>query len=203
MRTFLALLLALTAIPLWAGSGNFYAYSVHERSNVRLSGSTNINTFECISQNDIPRGLMIADLLPGSNAIFFSQAALELEVASFDCGHRAMNKDFHNSLGGMESPYIQIILLEVRPLTSSERQNQGKIRAGVAIMINGKTRNTDIVVEYNTLDFFSYKLSGSKELRMSEFGIDPPSPALGLVKVNDRVTIHFDLVVETSLITQN
>lgn len=203
MRTFIALLLCFSALNLWAGSGNFYAYSVHERSNIRLSGTTNINAFECVSESDIPRGQMVADLLPGSNAIFFSQAALELEVASFDCGHRVMNKDFHQALGGKSSPHIEIRLKEVRPLSSSGRQDKGRIRAEVAIVINGKVRNTDIIVDYHTLDYFSYVLSGSKELRMSDFGIEPPSPAMGLVKVNDKVTIHFDLVVETSLMTQN
>ena len=203
MRTFLALLFCFITFPSWAGSGNFYAYSVHERSAIKLSGTTNINSFECVSEEDIPRGQMVADLLPGSNAIFFSQASLELKVASFDCGHRVMSKDFHQALGGKTSPHIQIRLLEVRPLSSSQRQNNGRIRAEVAIIINGKTRNTDIIVEYQTLDYYSYKLSGSKDLHMSDFGIEPPSPAFGLVKVEDKVTIHFDLVVEANLMTQN
>jgi hypothetical protein len=194
---------SLMALPLLAGSGNYYAYSVQERSNIRLTGTTNINSYECVSDSDIPRGNMLVDLLPGSNAIFFSSASLELKVTSFDCGHRAMNKDFHQALGGKESPHIEIRLLEIRPLASVERKNQGKIRAEVAIVINGKTRNTDIVVDYKTSDYFSYSLSGSKDLRMSDFGIAPPSPALGLVKVSDTVTIHFDLIVEASLLTQN
>lgn len=203
MRTLTVLAVFLMALPLIAVSGNYYAYSVNERSNIRLSGTTNINAYECVSSSDIPRGNMVADLLPGSNAIYFTSASLELKVNSFDCGHRAMNKDFHQALGGKDSPHIEIRLLEVRPLTSSERQNKGKIRAEVAIVINGQTRNTDIVVAYQTSDYFRYILSGSKELSMSDFGIDPPSPALGLVKVNDTVTIHFDLIVETSLMTQN
>ena len=203
MRHFITLLLLFLTLSGIAGSGNFYSYLVHERSKILLSGTTNVNSYECVSDSDIPRGYMMAEILPGSNAIYFSDATLGLQVVSFDCGHRVMNRDFHQALGGEKSPYIEIKLLEARPLASVQRQNSGKIRVEIAININGKTKNTDIIIEYKTADHFSYSISGTKELRMSYFGIDPPSPALGLVRVREKVTIHFDLLVETSLITQN
>jgi hypothetical protein len=203
MRHFITLLLVFLTLSGMAGSGNFYSYLVHERSKILLSGTTNVNSYECVSDSDIPRGFMMADILPGSNAIYFSDATLGLQVASFDCGHRVMNKDFHQALGGEKSPHIEIKLLEARPMASIQRQNSGKIRVEIAININGKTKNTDIIIEYKTTDHFSYTISGTKELLMSDFGIDPPSPALGLVRVRDKVTIHFDLLIETSLITQN
>jgi len=126
-----------------------------------------------------------------------------LKVVSFDCGHRIMNRDFHQALGGEKSPYIEIKLLEARPLTSTQRTQNGKIRIEISIKINGRVKNTDLVVEYSTSDHLSYSIVGSKNLKMSDFGIDPPSPALGLVKVRDQVTINFNLQVDTAQLTQN
>lgn len=190
-------------LPVFAASGNFFSYIINEKSRVTLSGTTNINTFECVSDSAIPGGYLVADLLPGSNAIFFSDATLPLKVNSFDCGNRLMNKDLHQALGGSLSPFIKITLKEVRPVTSVKRSNAGKIRAEVTITINGKTKHTDLVVDYRTNNNYSYTITGTKQLKMSDFGITPPSPAMGLVKVRDQVDIIFDLLVETALITSH
>ncbi len=198
---FLLMLFSMTSVL--AGSGSFYSYTVNERSRILLTGTTNVNAYECVSDSEIPRGNMMADILPGSNAIYFSDALLGLEVTSFDCGNRLMNKDLHQALGGSKSPVIKINLLEARPVSSTQRPNSGKIRVEIAININGKTKNTDLLVDYHSNGNLSYTISGTKELKMSDFGIDPPSPALGLVRVRDQVVIHFDLLIETNLITQN
>lgn len=203
MRASFFLLLLFKMTSVLAGSGSFYSYSVNERSRILLTGTTNVNSYECVSDSEIPRGNMMADILPGSNAIYFSDALLGLEVTSFDCGNRMMNKDLHQALGGSNSPFIKINLLEARPVSSAQRPNSGKIRVEIAININGTTKNTDLVVDYRSNDSFTYTISGTKELKMSDFGIDPPSPALGLVRVRDQVVIHFDLLIETNLITQN
>ncbi len=190
-------------LAVFAASGNFFSYIINEKSRITLLGTTNINTFECISDSEIPRGYLVAEILPGSNAIFFSDATLPLKVNSFDCGNRLMNKDLHNVLGGSSSPYITIKLNEARPVTSVQMAKSGKIRAEVIISINGKTKHTDLVIEYQTNNNHTYYITGTKQLKMSDFGIVPPSPAMGLVKVRDQIVINFDLLIETALITRN
>lgn len=202
MRFLLAILILLLPAIAYPGSGAMYTYQVREESWVSLSGSTNINAFTCISQGDIPRGFIMADMLPGSNAIYFTDAQLGLKVATFDCKNRLMNKDLHEALGGPSSPYISIDLVEIRPHESVNRTNAGKVRASVVIQINGQRKHTDIDVNFRQGSAFDMVIAGSKKLKMSDFGIDPPSPALGLVRVRDEVTIQFHLMVETNLITQ-
>ena len=41
-----------------------------------------------------------------------------------------------------------------------------------------------------------WQLKGSKSLRMTEWGIKPPSLMLGTMKVHDPVTVRFELVLE-------
>lgn len=195
--------LFLFPVAIMAGSGNFFSYTIGEKSRITLKGSTNVASFECVSDSQIPRGYLVADLLPGDNAIFFTDAILGLPVASFDCGNRLMNKDMHQAMGGSNSPTISIKLNEARPLTAVKMPSSGKIRAEVIISINGKTKHTDLVVNYRTNDNLTYTITGIKQLKMSDFGIDPPSPALGIVKVRDQVEIHFDLQVETTQLSSN
>jgi hypothetical protein len=203
MRYLLAFIFCILPLFAYPGSGNMYTYQVRDNSWVSLSGTTNVNSFTCTSHGDIPRGFILADILPGSNAIYFTDAQLGLKVASFDCQNRMMNKDLHEALGGTKSPYISIDLVEIRPHESVKRGDEGKVRATVVININGQKKHTDITVDFRQGPTFDMVIAGSRKLKMSDFGIDPPSPALGLVRVRDEVTIQFHLFIETSLITES
>lgn len=200
MRILLAILV-LVPLCVFGGSGNYYSYSVNPKSKVALTGTTNVNSYECVSNDSFTRGYLLADLLPGSNAIYFSEATLGLRVESFDCGNRLMNRDFHNALGAAINPFIEIELIEARALANSMPGDYGKIRIQLSLVVNGVSKQTDMIVDFSNINNSSYTISGSINLRLSDFKIDPPSPALGLVKVRDQVTINFNLQVETILIT--
>lgn len=202
MRAILAFFMCLFPLLAVSGSGIVYSYNIRSNSWISLSGTTNVNTFTCRSDGEIPNGNILADILPGSNAVYFSDASIDLEVFSFDCQNRVMNRDLHDALGGNDNPHINIKLKEIRPQQPVKAGSGGKIRAEFAITINGKSKNTDILIDYRQHNPHYMLISGSKDLLMSDFGIVPPSPALGLVKVRDKVTIHFHLLVETSLMTQ-
>ncbi len=199
----LCLLMCLLPLVVHAGSGSMYSYRVSDNSWISLRGTTSINSYTCTSTGEIPRGFIMADMLPGSNAIYFSDAYMDVPVTSFDCKNRLMNNDLHASLGGAANPAIKINLLEARTMSKLQKGNGGKILTQVEISINGQTKITDVRVDFMQVNPYSFRISGSKEMLMSEFGIDPPSPMLGMVKVHDQVTIHFHLIIETSLISQS
>ncbi len=199
----LGLLMCMLPLFVMAGSGSMYSYLVSDNSWISLSGTTSINSFTCTSAGEIPRGFIMADILPGSNAIYFSDANLDVPVTSFDCKNRMMNNDLHKSLGGNDNPTIKIKLLEARMMYNAQNDKNGKLYTTVEISINGQTKITDVTVGYEQVNPYSFLISGSKDMLMSEFGIDPPSPMLGMVKVHNKVNIHFHLLIETSLITQS
>jgi hypothetical protein len=202
MRFFAGLFLCLIPLFSVAESGFIYAYQVRANSWIALSGTTNVNSFTCTSSGDIPDGYLIADILPGSNAVFFSDASLNIKVSSFDCKNRIMSNDLHEAMGGSKHPIVSIRLKEIRPQQQVKSKGKGKLRAEFAITLNGVTRDADIIVDYHEHSPLNMLLSGSKDFLMSDFGIDPPSPAMGFVKVRDKVSISFHLLVETSLISQ-
>ena len=181
-------------------SGSFYSYSVHPDSWISLNGTTNVNSFECMSDRQMPRGHILADAHPKTNAIMFSDAILELEVTSFDCENRRMNRDLQNALGVNTHPHIRIHLLEAQPLPQNGAQQPVNIK--VAISLNGVVKNTEVMVHLDQPDEYNYVIKGSKDLKMSDFNVEPPSPALGLIKVRDKINITFNLRVQAGLISQ-
>lgn len=200
------LLFLLVFSPLTAltnSGGGFFSYHIHRDSHVAINGSTNINSFFCLSDSDFPRGSIVADFLPGKNVLQFSDAQLDLMVSSFDCRNRMMNKDFQHALGGESNPYIQIRLLETRLLETHGTNRHDQMMALVEIHINGVKKTTEVFIEMLQDDDFNFRVRGSKTLRMSDFNIQAPSPGFGLIRVSDVIDIQFNLIVEASVISLN
>ena len=200
----LRLLSILILFPLWvtAGSGGVYTYSVSQDSWVSINGTTNFSNFSCISEGEMERGNILADLHPGGEVIIYSGATLDLLVGSFDCGRKLMNRDFYQTLGRDQSPYIQIVLLETRP-AEAPANGGADIAAEVQITINGVEKTTGVLVTVTQSQDLRFLIEGSKKLLMSDFDIEPPSPAMGIIRVSDEINIQFHMIIEANLISQN
>ena len=132
----------------------------------------------------------------------FQDARLGLETRSFDCKNRIMNRDLFQALGGNQHPGIEINLLEAVAQGPCPVSKKGVIYSQVAITVNGVTQKEDVRIRFEQKEgAVVYRFEGSKKLQMSDFGIDPPSPVMGLVRVQDAITIEFDLVVQASYIS--
>ena len=178
-----------------------FGYSVMPESRITISGTTNISQFACLSLNESPAGsFLLEETGPMGRSLRFYDAYLQIRVSSFDCGHRVMNRNMHQSLGGEKFPYITIKIHEATNIQYNPRTSSGTARVAVAITLNGKTQKSTMLISFQAQEMGNIVVDASKKMRMSDFGVNPPSPALGLVKVNDEVTIKINLHVETGLL---
>ena len=201
MKWIAFLLLALLSNGAHGGNRKVFGYSIMPESRIAISGSSNINQFACLSLNESPAGsFLLEESGPLGRSLRFYDADLQISVSSFDCGHRVMNRNMHESLGGEKFPYITIKILEATNIHYNPKTSRGTARIAVEITLNGKTQNSTMLIRYQAPDINNIVVDASKKMRMSDFGINPPSPALGLVKVNDEVTININLHLETGLL---
>lgn len=201
MKWIAFLFLALLSNGSHGANRKVFGYSVMPQSRITISGSSNINQFVCLSLNESPAGsFLLEESGPLGRSLRFYDADLQISVSSFDCGHRIMNRNMHESLGGEKFPYITIKIIEATNIHYNPKTSSGTARVAVVITLNGITRNSTMRISYQAQDINNIVVDVSKNMRMSDFGIDPPTPALGLVKVNDEVTINIDLHLETGLL---
>lgn len=174
-------------------------YSISEASAVYLEGSTNINRFACNSLQAFSPATVDIQSNGNDHSIQFRNANIELVVQRMDCGNKGMNRDMQKALQSDQYPTIQIELQEVEIDTASQgiRASQWtSILAHTRITIAGNSRPISINLYGIALKPNQYQFKGSKSLRMTNFGIDPPNALLGLVQVDDIISIHFDLLIE-------
>lgn len=197
-------LIMMLWLPLAASSGssNSYTYTIREESWVSLSGSSNVNTFECFSNSKHSGGDLVVNINSGTKEINFSNAQMNLNIKSFDCKNPILNKDLYKALGADDVPYISIELIEAIPTRQMQAGQilTGTIRATIAITLNNKCKMVEIPIDWQRVGPTNFRFTGSKQMNMTDFDITPPSPAFGLIKVDNHISINFSMLVEANSI---
>lgn len=179
-------------------TSNRVAYSIREQSSLTLAGSSNVNEFECTTYDNFSNGYVYIISEENKEVLNFNNAVLKINVKSFDCHNPMMNKDFYKTLNAKESPTIDVELLSAVPLSGGKilKSQSGSFIADVSITLNNNSKADEIVVEWKKTGYNVFRFRGEKKIQMSDFGIESPVAALGLIKVNDEIKIYFDLYVQ-------
>jgi polyisoprenoid-binding protein YceI len=110
-----------------------------------------------------------------------------IEVAKLDCGNGKMNDHMRKALQADDNPRLVFDLTSYR-LNGSDATLVGTLTlAGRAnpVEITGTVAEVDDTI----------RVQAAHTIRMTEWGIKPPSLMLGTMKVRDEVTIHVDVAL--------
>jgi len=174
-------------------------FTVENTSKLYLLGSTNVNTFRCDCMEQFSTYSMKMAKAESGQTVTFSDTRLRIPSSRFDCGNRIMNKDMFETLKGERHPNIQIELLDAVQVGGKgldESTEWVSMKATTAISIAGVRKVVKMDVQGKKIAQNRYQFKGNKGLHLSDYSLDPPSPMMGLVQVNDVITIHLDLAVK-------
>lgn len=160
-------------------------------SQLTITGDTNINEFLCAFNTAlIPQNKNLRYTV-NKSGIIFENAKLRLEDQGFDCGNKAINKDFQKLIQSDKYPEI---VLEIKKIYF-ETINQAK--AEVVISIAGKHKEYIVPVEIINSTTPQYK--GILKLNINDFKLTPPKKIFGLIVVKEDIEINFNLLVENTI----
>ncbi|MDR5591923.1 YceI family protein [Christiangramia sp. SM2212] len=157
-------------------------------SELVIAGSTNVNNFECKFNIQLicePKNFSYS--LEEEN-IIFRNLDLKLLTEGFDCGNKRMNADFQDLLMNENHPMIIIQVKRVE-LISSEYA-----KAFIKVTLAGKNKNYELPVHLNEEHFM-----GKFKINIRDFGLEPPTKALGLIEVDEMIEVQFNLKVRELL----
>lgn len=157
-------------------------------SQLLIKGTTNVNNFQCefnIKEIDKPIPLYYKVL---DDKIIFEKARLILDTDCFDCGNKGMNKDFRKLLKSDEHPEIQLQLKEIH----KNKVNSANVI--VELRIAGKSKTYYAPITFK--DQNDIRVSGALKVNITDFGLEAPKKALGLIVVSEHVEINFQLIFQ-------
>ena len=116
-------------------------------------------------------------------------------VRAFDCGSGPMTRDLRAALGAAAHPDVRYVLDGAEALASEPRPGAWvPVRAVGTLRLAGAARPVAVTAEGRRRADGRVDVRGRLPLRMTDFGVEPPAHALGLVRAHDAITVRFDLV---------
>lgn len=179
-------------IPAEQDYDKLYVFTVEEASAVAIEGSTNVNQFTCdytgsfknksLSVQGKSNGLIVA--LKGAN--------FQLEVDHFDCHNYIMTKDFKHTLKYEEHPFVLLEVLQIGyDNERSESDAQTTLKTKMEVIAAGKSKELFVDTHRKYTDKNKAVFSGEFDIKIEDFGINPPSKAFGMIKVNSILNIKY------------
>jgi polyisoprenoid-binding protein YceI len=123
-----------------------------------------------------------------------AKAVVAIPVASIESEHAKMDKLMTEALKAKQHPEIRYEMTSATPRNASADafvlDTRGKLT------IAGVTRDVAFDVQGSRNADGRYTLAGQAPIRMSQYGIKPPTAMLGTIKAGDDVKVTFRWVVE-------
>lgn len=122
--------------------------------------------------------------------------AFEIAVpaASLSSPKQGLDKNMHKALKASEHADITFRLLRLEPHSGVA----GRVRGIGVLRIAGVEREValDITIEHNDS---ALVVRGQLQLLMTDYGINPPTAMLGMLKTDPKVTVSFETVLTVPL----
>jgi polyisoprenoid-binding protein YceI len=193
-RIVLPLLALSVAVPAIAWTRSAESLSMQAESRIWVDGKSSIKDFSCKA----PEVSAVIDAAPNAVA---SVAAGEKAVRTvritvpadkMDCGNGTMNQHMKKALKVDENPTIVFRLASYEVSKTANGAN-GTLRGTLAL--GGVEKPVTIAAEGSTVAG-ALHVTGSYEVKMSDYDLTPPSLMFGRIKVRDAVDVKFDLMLK-------
>ena len=171
-------------------------------SHVKIDGTSNIHDWTIkgsvidgyIDVNETCRlNLTVKELSSDFKKIKASlKTHVEIPIKSLKSGHSGMDKNTYKALKRKQYPKIIYDLNSVSIKTPPNPPNlTAEFNTIGDLSIAGVSRTVKMAVTAKALEDQHFEVSGKTSVKMTDFGITPPSALFGLLKSGDQITIHF------------
>lgn len=186
-------------------------------SQLTLQGSSNVKDWRC-SGTTLDGRMEVAVPLAQINNIIdriedgdvarldpraasFPQPTFDLAVpvASLRCGNRQMERDMYRALRSDTNPTIEFRFSGL--VGGVEHDIDAKhYRATISgeLSLAGTRRKVRVPVIAERVSRDRFRLRARLPLRMTDFGVTPPTALFGMVKAKDNLVVTFDLYLQGS-----
>lgn len=173
-------------------------YTISESSTMTILGTANVRDWDAeVTSISGEVTLRPVDELDWSQAeaSWFEQVEISIPVSEIDSDSRRMNRSMHEYLREDDYPEITYSLSEAHQFVISDNPGYQLKLSGI-VQAAGESLEIEHDVEIQELENGGFRVSGSQDLNMTDFGIDPPTAVLGTVRARDEMTIEFELILE-------
>ena len=181
-------------------------------SRVWIEGTSTVNDFTCSTQQIEGHAWLGLQVQKQSTPAAESRTALDttgsqsspaseapvvrarVPVRALDCGKRRQNEDLYEAMKASEHPTIRYEIVKAEVVAAPDTSRDHYVVDAIGhLTIAGETRTVRLTLDGRRLDDGHIHARGSLPMQMTNFNVDPPTAMLGLIRVRDSITVHFDI----------
>jgi len=177
-------------------AGDKKRYYIENGSRLYLKGTSNVNAFTCDCEDQY--GTQVLEVERKGGYARFNHVELQVKSRNFDCHNGKIDHDMQKALKADQYPFIKISLVDTwqdPKYLDGAYKDWFDVQANVNITITNVTRLQSIPAKARIIGPNRFQLRGESALQMTAFGICPPEAMMGMIKVNDWISFHFDLTI--------
>ncbi len=167
-------------------------------SRLWIAGTSTVKPFECkapiVSAVIVDVGSdVVAAVLKGDKAV--REVSFTVASRKLDCGNDKMNEHMLKALKATQYPAINFKLSSYELVKATKGMDA--VLTG-ALTLGGVTKTVLIKAQGRELADGMLDITGTHQVRMTEYGLKPPTLMGGVIKVGDKVQVNFKLVLKES-----
>lgn len=166
-----------------------FSSNILPSSSISINGKSNVNSFSCSYPNPFPKVTLQHTSKLEESTFKVNGDTLGLEISEFDCGKRGVNRDMRKTLKEKEYPTIDAWIERIT------LNDAGEAIAVLSVSIAGVTNQYEMNID-ETPDSEVMEIKGEQEIFLSDFNLDTPRALFGLVTVEDRFVVDFELNIK-------
>lgn len=189
----LLLSLLLTVVNTSEAQDNTTELTLAEGHEMLIDGTSNVRDWEARA-NTIDATFILSEFdmsdFSTLTSDHFETLELSIPVEDIESGSGRLTNNLQKYLKGDDHPIITFNLSDIESI--SVDGNQATITANGVINAAGVDHETTMNVDA-TFENGSVTFSGTQQLKMTDFNIDPPTAMLGSIRARDEIDIIYSL----------
>jgi polyisoprenoid-binding protein YceI len=190
----LALVMLLPALP--AAPRPNAALDLQPESRLWVAGTSTVRSFQCQAgvfdaKVESTGADAVAAVLAGEKVV--SRVEVSVPSEKLDCRNGTMNEHMRKALKAKEFPTV--VFRATSYDLSRANENVGVTLNG-SLTLGGVEKPITVIAQAKSGADGTLIVSGTREIKMTEFGLKPPTLMLGTMKVDEKVTVGFEIVLK-------
>lgn len=159
------------------------SYKISGKPEMKVSGTSTLHDWDMVS-SDVQGNASMR--ISAGKVTSIGSAKFTMPVASLKSGKNQMDNNAYKALNEGDHPNITFTLLEANQDGGNDWKASGRLQ------IAGETRTVPFLLSLSP-DGSEVKVRGSAKIKLTDFGVDPPTAVFGTIKTGDDMSITIEM----------
>lgn len=170
--------------------------TILDKSTMKIEGTSNVHDWEAdVEEINIESNFNFSALESESPSNPVETLTLNVPVEEMKSGKGGLDRRMYGALKEDDHPNITFEFSSAE-IVGDTSDNSFQLKTSGTLTVAGVSQDITFPVEGTAMEDGTYRFTGSYEINMEDYDVDPPSAMFGAVKSGEMVTISFELFFE-------